>query len=51
LAYYWDHKDEVDRQIRESETELAQWLKRHDAEQKAFRERILERAKARGLTL
>jgi uncharacterized protein (DUF433 family) len=50
LAYYWDHKDEVDRQIRESETELAQWLKRHDAEQKAFRERILERAKARGLT-
>jgi uncharacterized protein (DUF433 family) len=50
LAYYWDNKDEMDRQMRESETELAQWLQQNEAEQKAFRERILERA-MRGVQL
>ena len=50
LAYYWDHKEEMDRQMRESETELAQWSEQHAAEQKAFRERILEKARAKGLT-
>jgi len=49
LAYYWDHKEELDREMEEDERELKEWMRQCEEEHKAFEERLMAKAKAKGV--
>ncbi len=46
FAYYWDHKEELDREIGRSEEELKEWMRHREDEHRAFEARIKEKAHA-----
>jgi uncharacterized protein (DUF433 family) len=46
FTYYWDHKDELDKQIERSEHELKQWIQHREEEHRAFEAKIRAKASA-----
>jgi uncharacterized protein (DUF433 family) len=49
FAYYWDHKEELDREIEESENKLKEWMGEREVEHRAFEAGITAKARAKGV--
>ena len=48
LTYYWDHKEDLDREIEQSEDRLKEWMQQREEEHRAFEARIVAKARAKG---
>ena len=49
LAYYWDHKEELDRQIKEDEVFVEEVRRLNEPRQKELMRKLVERAKEKGI--
>jgi uncharacterized protein (DUF433 family) len=49
FAYYWDHQEELDRQIEQFRERAEKWMREREEEHRAFEAGIRAKARAKGI--
>ena len=49
LAYYWDHKEDIDRQIEDEKRFVEEMRRQNEPQQREFVRKLLQRAKDKGI--